>query len=394
MQIKLLIILLLFSSCDNTRYPSGATPDQIVINYSAAADSGVAVSWRTNSSVDSGYVELKEQGTENASTITATFESIDSTRYVAVKNDPVIKRFSAELTALLPDTSYCYRACATTDHCSSWRQFTTAPADSRESFEFAYLGDSQLGGPAWSNKFHRMLKNNPLIRFALIAGDLVDNGSDLAQIDSLLSKENFAAIGFLPVMGNHDASGTGGELFTKIYCLPTNGSTVPEHDYWIKYGSTLIMVLDSTNPADYIQQAAWVEKVVSENPARWRIISFHYPIWSSLPSRDNVQLREALMPVLEKTGVHLVLNGHDHAYLRTYPLINGKVAARGPVYMIAVSGPKHYINQVDSDIIAKKFTLISTYQKIEVSYDRIRVSAYSWNDVLMDRFEINGPAEN
>ena len=394
MKIKLIIILLLFCSCGNTRYPSGATPDQIVINYSATADSGVAVSWRTNSSVASGYVELKEQGAENASIVTATSESIDSIKYVLVKNDPVIKRFSAELIALQPDTSYCYRACATTDHCSSWRQFTTAPADPRESFEFAYLGDSQLGGLAWSNKFHRLIKKNPHIRFALIAGDLVDNGNNRAQIDQLLSQENFASIGFLPVLGNHDVAGKGGELYTEIYALPTNGSTVPEHDYWIKYGSTLIMVLDSTNPADYVQQAAWVEKVVSENPARWKIISFHYPIWSSLPSRNNVELRKALMPVLEKTGVHLVLNGHDHAYLRTYPLIDGKVAAQGPVYMIAVSGPKHYIDQVNSEIIARKFVMISTYQKVEVSYDRIRVSAYSWNDVLMDSFEIGGPSEN
>jgi acid phosphatase type 7 len=393
-KLKLALILLLFCSCGNTGNSSGPIPDLLVVNYSANPGSGMAVSWRTNSSVSSGYVEFKEQGSEKIRTVNAAAETIDSKKYIAVKNDPVIKRFSAELTSLTPDTSYSYRACASADQCSSWHQFTTAPADPRECFAFAYLGDSQLGGLAWSNNFHQLIKKNPQIRFAIIAGDLVDLGGDRSQIDEFLSQENFASIGFLPVPGNHDVEGKGGELYTKIYSLPANGATIPEHDYWIKYGSTLIMVLDSANPADYAGQAAWVEKVVSENPARWKIISFHYPIWSSLPGRDNADLRKALMPVLEKTGVHLVLNGHDHAYLRTYPLIDGKAAAKGPVYMIAVSGPKHYLAQIDSEIIVRKFTLISTYQKVEVSYDKIRVSAYSWNDELLDSFEVGGPSEN
>jgi len=394
--MRRLIILLLLCSCGNTRYPSGVVPDQLVINYSANASTGVAVSWRTNSSVASGYVEFKEQGRDNTSTVNASVENIDSNNYVVVKDDPVINRFSAELAPLLPDTIYSYHACATADQCSDWHQFTTAPADPKESFQFVYLGDSQLGGLAWSNHLHRLIQKNPLIRFALIAGDLVDNGGDRTQIDEFLSQENFAAIGFLPVLGNHDVGVTGGALFTKTYCLPTNGATIPEHDYWIKYGSTLLMVLDTNNPLVYAKQAAWVEKVVRENPARWKIISFHYPIWSSLPGRDNADLRAALMPVIEKMGVHLVLNGHDHAYLRTHPLIEGKVVAEGegPVYMIAVSGPKHYLRQVHSDIIAKKFSMISTYQIIEVSNDKIHVSAYAWDGVKMDSFDIGGPSEN
>ena len=34
-------------------------------------------------------------------------------------------------------------------------------------------------------------------------------------------------------------------------------------------------------------------------------------------------------PVLEESGVDLVLNGHDHIYIRSYPMMNNQIAAEG-----------------------------------------------------------------
>ncbi len=47
---------------------------------------------------------------------------------------------------------------------------------------------------------------------------------------------------------------------------------------------------------------------------------FHHPVYPSHPWRDTPALREHWVPIFDKHHVDLVLQGHDHAYLRTYPL--------------------------------------------------------------------------
>lgn len=64
------------------------------------------------------------------------------------------------------------------------------------------------------------------------------------------------------------------------------------------------------------------------------------------------------------------------------------------MHLIAVSGPKHYLRQIDSGMVARKFTRTSTYQLVEVTPDATRVSAYSWSGMLMNRFETTGPAQD
>ena len=63
-------------------------------------------------------------------------------------------------------------------------------------------------------------------------------------------------------------------------------------------------------------QTAWLDRVLEENPNKWSVVSFHQPVFSVTPGRDNKTIRDAWLPVFEKHGVDLVLQGHDHAYGR------------------------------------------------------------------------------
>ena len=55
---------------------------------------------------------------------------------------------------------------------------------------------------------------------------------------------------------------------------------------------------------------------------------FHHPVYPSHPWRDTPALREHWVPIFDKHHVDLVLQGHDHAYLRTYPLRGHRRVAR------------------------------------------------------------------
>ena len=69
----------------------------------------------------------------------------------------------------------------------------------------------------------------------------------------------------------------------------------------------------------------------------------HHPIYPSHPWRDLPALRERFVPIFDKHHVDFVLQGHDHAYQRTYPLRGHRARrtpAGGTIYLMAVSGDK------------------------------------------------------
>ena len=71
---------------------------------------------------------------------------------------------------------------------------------------------------------------------------------------------------------------------------------------------------------------------------------------------------------LTKYHVDVALQGHDHAYLRTYPMKAGKPVespADGTIYLVSVSGTKFY-GQGDFDYKAFGLTNTSCYQVLDI----------------------------
>ena len=115
---------------------------------------------------------------------------------------------------------------------------------------------------------------------------------------------------------------------------------------------------------------------------------FHHPIYASKPNRDNGAIRAAWVPVFDRHGVHFVLNGHDHAYLRTHRLKNHqRVESGGTYYVVSVSGTKMY-DQVERTETAVGFTETSTYQVFDVSPERLTYRSYDKAGRLRDEVSI------
>jgi hypothetical protein len=84
----------------------------------------------------------------------------------------------------------------------------------------------------------------------------------------------------------------------------------------------------------------------------------------------------------------MVLQGHDHAYLRTYPMKNNERVAspkEGTFYIVSVSGIKMY-EQGLRDYTERGFTNIATYQTldIQISGNRLVYRAYDIDGNLKD----------
>jgi hypothetical protein len=86
-------------------------------------------------------------------------------------------------------------------------------------------------------------------------------------------------------------------------------------------------------------------------------------------------LREQWVPIFDKHHVDLVLQGHDHAYSRTYPMRSQAPVAGaedGTTYVISVAGDK-FCDQVVRDHFEVAFTNTPPYQTIEID-DALKVA--------------------
>lgn len=168
--------------------------------------------------------------------------------------------------------------------------------------------------------------------------------------------------------------------------------------YYIDYQDVRFISLDSNRQRE--DQVPWLREVLSDNPNRWTILTFHHPIFSPARDRDNPELRELWKPVLDEFKVDLVLNGHDHSYSRTGALPEGIQLVNvpdgyqqaydpniGTVYVVSVSGPKMYpITKGDYAVRLAENTQL--YQIIDVETSELHYKAYTATGRLYDAFTL------
>jgi 3',5'-cyclic AMP phosphodiesterase CpdA len=244
------------------------------------------------------------------------------------------------------------------------------------SFQFLYLGDPQCGLEAWGRMLGAARRRHPRAAFLLIAGDLVDRGNERTNWDHFFLRAAgvFDQVPVMPAVGNHEYLDQGPRLYRAIFELPRNGPQGIDSDlvYAFEYGNVFVAVLDSTlavaDASKAETQAEWLDAELRRTRAEWKLVMFHHPLYASHPTRESLALRAAWEPVLDAHQVDLVLQGHDHAYLRTYPLRRGRrvgAGERGTTYVVSVSGTKYY-DQRERPETAVGFTGLSTYQTIDI----------------------------
>ena len=202
----------------------------------------------------------------------------------------------------------------------------------------------------------------------------------------------FARLPLVPVVGNHELYGDFPGLYLEQLHLPHNGpqGVTPERVYSFEYGQALFVMLDSNLPVE--AQADWLEKTLAASDATWKFVAYHHPAYSSKASRDNPDVREVWGAIFDKYDVDVVFQGHDHGYLRTYPMKAGQRAkdpGDGTVYLVTVAGTKLY-DVAERDYAAASMEKTPTFQivDIQVRNDRLVYRAYNVDGDKLDEFII------
>jgi hypothetical protein len=375
-----------------TDHPSTPAPDHVVLTWSGDPKTTQTIQWRTGPDSMAGvlaYVQRGEGGFDSPGAKTVDAKSRKLVQNT-LTNDPVIYWHTVELTGLDPGTTYAY---AVGDGHGNWRdaaEFTTAPAETVP-FSFFYMGDAQNGLDTWGHLIRKSFSHRPDAKFYIMAGDLVNRGAERDDWDKLFANAEgiWDSRQVVPVPGNHEYQGGGPEWYLDQFTLPDE-SPLGELNYTIRYSNALFIMLDSNR--SIAEQADWLEQQLQDTDATWRIAVYHHPAYSSNPDRDNKQVRELWGALFDKYHLDLALQGHDHAYLRTYPMRAQKPVAspaEGTIYIVSVSGTKYY---EQGDFTYKQFgmTNVSTYQVLDIRIDgdRLEYSAFDVEGQQRDTFVI------
>jgi hypothetical protein len=369
------------------RQPSGPKPDQVVVSFGSEPSSQLSFTWRTDPSVKNSKLRIGREGPEHAvETLDGDAHPVESD---GLLNDPTILRHRVIASRLEPDTTYRYSVGdGTAAGWSAWYRVRTAPANLRD-FGFLYLGDAQCGLEKWGELIQAARQRRPDAGFLLLAGDLVDRGNERTNWDHFFLRAAgvFEEIPFQPAVGNHEYLDKGPMIYAGTFDLPKNGPNGidPNLVYSFEYSDAFVAVLDS-NLAIYDSrlaklQADWLDEALSKTRATWKFVTFHHPVYASHVSRENPELGAAWGPIFDKHHVDMVLQGHDHAYLRTRPMHDGKPVAtpdEGTVYVVSVSGEKFY-DQNPRDYTQKGLTNLATYQTIDIQVKQKRLTYRSFD---------------
>lgn len=370
-----------------THVASGTAPDQVVVSFGENPQRTLNLSWRTHPSVTTTALRIAPFSDPSSARVVQGDSQLIATP--SVLNDPAVRRHRVLVDGLQPGAAYTYAiGGGSPGGWSAWRTIRTAPARP-DRYSLLYLGDAQCGLEAWGKLLKAARRSRPDAGAILLAGDLVDRGNERTNWDHFFLRASgvFESVPFMPCAGNHEYLDRGPLLYRSFFALPSNGPTGLDSNlvYSFEYADAFIAVLDSTSAAFDAQsarlQADWLDAALSRTRATWKLVMFHHPLYASHPTREYPTLRDAWAPLFDKHHVDLVLQGHDHAYLRTYPLrSNQRVdsSAEGTTYVVSVSGEK-FVDQAARDYGAVGFTNVATYQTIDVDVGQRRLTYRAWD---------------
>ncbi|MEP7107849.1 MAG: metallophosphoesterase [Ferruginibacter sp.] len=303
-----------------------------------ALQNGIVIRWRTNVATGSKV----SYGTAAGSLTQSLTDNTATTEHVVT------------LTGLVPNTLYYYSigSASQTLQGDANNYFRTMPvAGSTQKIRIMAMGD--MGNNSANqvnvrNAWQAFNGSNYTDAWLLMGDNAYANGTDAEY------QTNFFNIyqGSLtrnhvlwPATGNHEYANSAARqadhaiAYFDMFTLPKNGeaggvASNTEAFYSFNYGNVHFVALDSygwesgnTRLYDTLgTQAIWLKQDLAANILPWTVVYFHHPPYSMGTNSDTqselVNIRQKIVPILERYKVDLVLNGHSHIYERSF-LLNG-----------------------------------------------------------------------
>ncbi|MEL7109684.1 MAG: metallophosphoesterase [Pseudomonadota bacterium] len=244
-----------------------------------------------------------------------------------------------DISGLRANTAYFYKVTlddgAGHELNSGTLSFRTA-VEAGDPIIFAAISDTEARPHVNAHLADLIWRETP--HFLINAGDLTDGGRHDQRVE--WTHEYFAAMGHLmaqmpvlPVMGNGESD--------YIWFDRYHADRGPARSYYnFRYGDVEVFVLDSNisaredDPSFRADQRAWLDAALRASDATWKIATHHHPVLSE----RYPDLVSDFVDIYERYDVDLVLVGHHHNYLRSWPLSGDAPSQEDGIIYVQLGG--------------------------------------------------------
>ncbi len=287
-----------------------------------------SITWLTQIDGSAAVAQVKYSTSDDLSNAVTVKGTSALQTFVQSSRGDALRSNRVYLTGLQSGATYYYQVGDGT----TWsdKQSFKMPAAGAESTNFFILGDIQSSDTSNLAKSLRDLKDSETnYDFAIQTGDAIDNVTNYIgnwrPFLTAVNSDTLGGVDMIHVMGNHEYYGDlNGEISNAIYDLP-----VSTQNSWYKmeYGKVCVVAINNgTKLAETLADIA--ENLTTD--CIWKVLVAHEPIYGT----ESVSATPEIISSIEKAGFDFVFGGDDHAYARTYPMINGEkqaVDSRGGV---------------------------------------------------------------
>ena len=214
------------------------------------------------------------------------------------------------------------------------------------------------------------------VDLVVLGGDNIYPSGDMALINATFLEpyaELLAAkVPFHAVLGNHDIRTANGDPQVAYPPFGMKGRY-----YAVRRGDLELFMLDTNGNADWEGQLRWLRSSLGRSTAPWKVVVGHHPIYSSGYYGNDAGLRGKIASLMQRHGVQLYINGHEHNYERSRPI-------DGITYLVVGGGGAALRPILPTDQSARALSVYS-FAEIEAGPKELTVAAWDSKGQLIDR---------
>lgn len=325
----------------------------IVLSVYDSSRNAFSLTWHTQNE-EMPTVKIRKKNTVGENIITAYCDKTDT--------DYVNRAVAYDLEY---STTYIYTICDAEGRAKHTAAFTT-PDPSAEAVTMLHVSDTQdeqFNGRVWSKLMDSAYSNAENIDMILHTGDMVQYGGEEEQWRQMLGsvRKYITTVPLTLTSGNHSYWSNYKKGVSNIDVSHTTVKLPPQdtangiyYSYdWADIHYVVLSSGDSERDGIGQQQLQWLEQDLSQTEKKWKIVMIHNPLYSSgtygsdsTENRVALSMRQTLGAILDKYGVDLVLQGHDHVYSLSKPISSDQIPQQCQIRKQTVNGveTEYFVN--------------------------------------------------
>lgn len=371
--------------CEKTP-ENGGKPFGIMTN-GVSEPNAKSITWLTQIDDSTAVAQVKYSTSADLSNAVTVKGTSALQTFVQSSRGDALRSNKVSLAGLTPGATYYYQV----GDGNTWSdtQSFKMPAAGAESTNFFILGDIQSSDTSNLARSLRTLKDSETsYDFAIQTGDAIDNVTNyIGNWRPFLTAVNSNTLGgvdMIHVMGNHEYYGDlNGEISNAIYDLP-----VSTQNSWYKMEYGKVCVVAINNGAKLAETLADIAENLTTD-CIWKVLVAHEPIYGT----ESVSATPEIISSIEKAGFDFVFGGDDHAYARTYPMVNGEKQAEdsrgGVVYYVCgdLSGKSNEFHDRDEYVAAIPHNdYTGMYLTVKATEETFTVKAVKYDGTELDSY--------